>query len=215
MSGMTLEEAREMLEVVVGPEDLVSKVPEFNFGAIAQLLSANGLSSLPPLPSKEKCLSAKEQKKGLVFRVSRDGAGQPVHLIYLKEKFSGLIYSSWYLKRPEPFTQETPAAGWALVDLDPVPDSTEKTYDEQVSFAESQGARVKNVISDAYDLLVVYKVTGKFFRRGAINGRTTSPADHSIIKISHFDKNGMCISTSWGPSVKNAEIGAAAELILS
>jgi hypothetical protein len=215
MSVLTLEEARKLLDLVIGPEDLVAKVPEFKFGGKEVLLAANGLSSIPPLPSKEKCLLAKEQKKVLIFRVGRDGSGQEVNLAYLKGLFGGLIYSTWYLKPPLPFALEPLAVGWALVDLDPLPGSTEKTYQEQLAFAQEKGTRLKSPVADAYDLLVTYKVTGKFYRGSPINGRTGAVVSQDPVKISHFDKAGMCISTGWGPTVKHGEIGATTELILS
>src|SRR5580765_6851887 len=94
MSQVTIEKAREMLEVVVGPEDLVAKVPELGFKDLEALLSANGFSKAPALPSEEKFNLAKEQKKALIFRVKKDGAGKDVNLNYLKEKFGALIYST-------------------------------------------------------------------------------------------------------------------------
>src|SRR3990172_8910745 len=98
MSEITVEKAREILEIVIGPEDLVTKVPELGFKKLENLLSANGLSKMPPLPSKEKLNLAKEQNKALIFRVAKDGEGKQVNLVYLKERFGGLIYSSWYTK---------------------------------------------------------------------------------------------------------------------
>jgi hypothetical protein len=215
MPAVTLEEARKLLEVVIGPEDVVAKVSEFKFANKEALLAANGLKNLPPLPSKEKLEAAKEQKKALVFRVGRDGEGKEVNLAYLKERFGGLIYSSWYLNPPAPFALEPLTAGWALVDLDPLPGSTEKTFQEQQAFAKEKNTRLKSPAADAYDLLVAYKVTGKFFRGCPLNGRTGTVIGKEPVKISHFDKAGMCISTGWGPTVKHVEIGATTELVLS
>ncbi|MCI0529079.1 MAG: hypothetical protein L0Y56_16710, partial [Nitrospira sp.] len=212
---VTLEEARKLLEVVIGPEDLVAKVSEFKFANKEAPLAANGLKSLPPLPSMEKLQAAKEQKKALIFRIGRDGEGKEVNLAHLKERFGVLIYSSWYLNPPAPFALEPLTAGWALVDLDPLPGSTEKTFEEQQAFAQEKNTRLKSPAADAYDLLVAYKVTGKFFRDCPLNGRTATIVAKEPVKISHFDKAGMCISTGWGPTVKNAEIGATTELILS
>ena len=104
--------------------------------------------------------------------------------------------------------------GWALVDLDPLPSSTEKTLEEQISYAEGMSARHKMPVADVYDLLVTYRVAGKFFRGSPLNGRTAAVVNEEPVKISHFDKMGMCISTGWGKTVKDAEIGAATELIL-
>lgn len=211
----TMEQARSLMEVVIGPDELMAKVPELGFASLEALLQANGLSEIPPLPPEEKLQMAKEQKKALIFRVGRDGAGKEVNLVYLKERFGGLIYSSWYTKQPFPFAIEPLVTGWALVDLDPLPNSTEKTYQEQIKYAEGKGARLKSPAADAYDLLVTYRVTGKFFRGPAVNGRTSAIVAEEPVKISHFDKAGMCISTGWGKTVKHAEIGAATELILS
>jgi hypothetical protein len=215
MSSVSLEEARQLLELVIGPEDLVAKVPELKFPDLKALLAANGLKSAPPLPSKEQCLKAKEQKKALIFRVSRDGERKEVTLAYLKERFGSLIYSTWYLNPPAPFALESLATGWALVDLDPLPGSTEKTYQEQLAYAQEKGTQLKSPAADAYDLLVAYKVTGKFFRGSPLNGRTGAVIGKEPLKISHFDKGGMCISTGWGPTVKHAEIGVTTELIPS
>ncbi len=215
MPAVTLEEARKMLDVVIGPEDLVAKVSEFKFASKEALLAANGLKSLPPLPSAEKLETAKEQKKALIFRIARDGEGKEVNLAYLKERFGGLIYSSWYLNPPTPFALEPLTAGWALVDLDPLPGSTEKTFQDQQAFANEKGTKLKSPAADAYDLLVAYKVTGKFFRGCPLNGRTGTVVGKEPVKISHFDKAGMCISTGWGPTVKHVEIGATTELVLS
>jgi hypothetical protein len=214
MSEVTFEKAREMLEVVIGPEDVALKVPEFGFGNTEKLLKANGLSKIPPLPSEEKLKLAQEQKKGLVFRVAKDAAGKAVNLLYLKERFGGLIYSSWYTKKPYPFAEEPLTTGWVLVDLEPLPNSTEKTLDEQISYAEKQKVRLKTPVEDTYDLLVTYRVTGKFFRGSLHNGRTGTIVDGEPVKISHFDKGGMCISTGWGKTVKSVEIGATTELLL-
>lgn len=215
MSQMTLEKAREMLEVVVGPEDLVAKVPELGFKSLETLLSANGLSKVPPLPSEEKFNLAKEQKKALIFRMARDGAGKEVNLAYLKEHFGGLIYSSWFTKQPFPFALEPLTTGWVFTDLDPLPSSTEKTFEEQLAYVQEKGSRLKIPAADAYDLLVAYRVTGKFFRGAPLNGRTSAIVAEEPVKISHFDKAGMCVSTGWGKTVKHVEIGAATELILS
>jgi hypothetical protein len=214
MAGVTIEQARTLLECVVGPEDIVAKVPELGFADVNALLKANGLSTIPPLPSEEKLALAKEQKKALIFRVSRDGSGKEINLLYLKERFGGLIYSSWFTKHSFPFVSEPLVTGWALVDLDPLPNSTEKTLQEQQSYAEGKSARLKSPAADAYDLLVTYRVTGKFFRGPALNGRTSALVENEPVKISHFDKAGMCISTGWGKTVKHAEIGAATELIV-
>jgi hypothetical protein len=215
MPAVTLDEARKLLEWVIGPEDLVAKVPELKFTSLEALLAANGLKGIPPPPSKEKCLEAKGQKKALIFRVGKDADRKEVNLAYLKERFGGLIYSTWYLNPPASFALELVSTGWALVDLDPLPGSTEKTYQEQLAFAQEKGTRLKSPAADAYDLLVTYKVTGKFFRGSPLNGRTGTLVGKEPVKISHFDKAGMCISTGWGPTVKHAEIGATTELILS
>ena len=215
MPAVTLEEGRKLLEVVIGPEDLVAKVSELKFSSKETLLAANGLKSVPPLPSLDKLQAAKEQKKALVFRIGRDGEGKEVNLAYLKERFGGLVYSSWYLNPPAPFALEPLTAGWALVDLDPLPGSTEKTFEEQQEFAKENGIKLKSPAGDAYDLLVAYKVTGKFFRGCPLNGRTGTVVSKEPVKISHFDKGGMCISTGWGSTVKSTEIGATTELILS
>ncbi len=215
MSEMTVEEVRGLLDVVIGPDEIVAKVPEFNFKGKEGLLKANGLSGIPPLPSKEQCLAAKEQKKALIFRVGIDGAGKKVNLVYLKERFGELIYSSWYMKPPAPFALEPLTAGWALVDLDPMPNSAEREFKEQLSFAKEKGVRLKTPAADAYDLLVAYKVTGKFFRSSPLNGRTSAIVAEEPVKISHFDKAGMCISNGWGHTVKSVEIGATTELILT
>ncbi len=214
MAEWSIKQAREILGVVIGPEDLVAKVPEFKFGGLEALLEANGLPAVPPLPSKEKCLLAKEQNKGLIFRVGKDSAGQTVNLIYLKERFGPLIYSSWYVATGAPFALEPLQAGWALADLDPMPGSNEKTYEEQIAYVKEKGCRLKSPVADVYDLLVTCRVTGKFFRGAPLNARTGAVVDKVPIKISHFDKHGMAISTGWSGSVKHAEIGTAAELIL-
>jgi hypothetical protein len=213
-SEVTIEAARKLVELVIGPEEIVAKAPEFKFADVNALLKQNRLAKLPPLPSKEQCGRAKEQKKALIFRVGLDGAGQPVTLISLKERFGALIYSSWYVKPPAPFAVEPIAAGWALVDLDPLPGSADKTYDEQIAFAKEQGVQFKSPAADAYDLLVTYKVTGKFFRDEPANGRTGALFNNEPVKISHFDRTGMCISTGWGKTVKHADVGAATELML-
>jgi len=215
MAQVTIEKVREMLTVVIGPEDLVTKVPEFGFKNMASFLSASGLSKIPPLPSEEKLNLAKEQKKALIFRIARDGAQKVVNLAYLKERFGGLIYSSWFSKQPLPFSVEPLAPGWVLTDLDPLPSSAEKTYQEQLAYAQEKASRLKTPAADAYDLLVTYRVTGKFFRSVPLNGRTSAVVAEEPVKISHFDKAGMCISTGWGKTVKSIEIGAATELILS
>ncbi len=215
MSEITVVKAREMLEIVIGPEDLVAKVPEFGFKSLEDLLSINGLSKIPPLPSEDKFNLAKEQSKSLIFRIAKDGAGKEVNLVYLKERFGGLIYSSWYKKQSFTFAVEPLATGWAFADLDPLPSSVEKTLEEQLSYAQEKGARLKTPAADAYDLLVAYRVTGKFFRGAPLNGRTSAIVAEEPVKISHFDKAGMCISTGWGKTVKHTEIGAATELILS
>ena len=212
---MTLEEAREMLDVVIGLEDVVAKVPELGFANLEGLLSANGLSRVPPLPSEEKLNLAKEQKKALIFRVAKDSMGIDVTLIYLKERFGGLVYSSWYMKQPFPFAQEPLVAGWAMVDLDPLPNSTDKTLEKQLAYAEEKGVRLKSPAADVYDLLITYRVLGKFFRGSPLNGRTSSIVNEEPVKISHFDKAGMCISTGWGKTVEDAEIGATTEIILN
>ena len=212
MSQMTIEKAREMLEVVIGPEDLVAKVPELGFKNLQALLSANSFSKIPPLPSEEKLNLAREQKKALIFRVARDGTGKEVNLAYLKERFGGLIYSSWFMKQPLPFAIEPLAAGWVFTDLDPLPSSAEKTFQEQLAYVQEKGSRLKIPAADAYDLLVAYRVTGKFFRSAPLNGRTSAIIAEEPVKISHFDKAGMCISTGWGKTVKSVEIGAATEL---
>ncbi len=215
MSEVTLEDARGWLDLVIGPEDIVAKVPELQFKGKEALLKTNGLSGIPPLPSKENCLLAKEQKKALIFRVGRDGTGKEINLIILKERFGGLIYSSWYMNPPAPFALEPLATGWALVDLDPMPNSPEKTLEEQLTLAKEKNVALKTPAADAYDLLVAYKVTGTFFRGAPLNGRTGAIVAEEPVKISHFDKAGMCISTGWGHTVKSPEIGAATELILS
>jgi hypothetical protein len=212
MSQVTIEKAREILEVVVGPEDLVAKVPELGFKNLEALLSANGLSKAPDLPSMEKFNIAKEQKKALVFRVKKDGAGKDVNLTYLKEKFGALIYSTWFTKQPVPFATEPLSAGWVFTDLDPLPSSADKTYEEQLAYIKEKGSKFKNPAADAYDLLVAFRATGKFFRGAPLNGRTSAMVAAEPVKISHFDKAGMCISTGWGKTVKSAEIGAATEL---
>jgi hypothetical protein len=215
MSVVILEEARSLLELVIGPEEIQGKVPEFGFKSLGELLKVNGLSQIPPVPSQKKLLLAKEQKKALVFRIGRDATGKEVNLIYLKERFGELIYSSWYMKPPLPFALEPLSVGWVLVDLEPLPGSTDKTFQEQQTFIEDKGLRLKSPVADAYDLLVTYKVTGKFFRGAPMNGRTGTVVNDEPVKISHFDKAGMCISTGWGKTVKHGEIGATTEILLA
>jgi hypothetical protein len=211
----TVDDAKKALDLVIGPDELVAKVPELKFESVDALLKQNGLTTLPPPPKKELCQKAKEQQKTLIFRVQKDGTGKPVTLGLLKERFGGLIYSTWHLKPPAPFASEELAVGWALVDLDPLPSSTDRTFDEQQAYTKEQGVRLKSPVADVYDLLVAYKVTGKFSRGGPINARTGAVHNGDPVKISHFDKSGMCISTGWGKSVKHADIGAATELIIS
>ncbi|MEW6323881.1 MAG: hypothetical protein AB1515_00685 [Nitrospirota bacterium] len=215
MAEMTVEEARKLVAVVVGPEDIVAKVPEFKFDDVKALLKQNSLSAVPSPPAKEHLLKAKEQHKALIFRIGRDGTAQPVTLTSLKERFGALIYSSWYLKPPAAFAAEPVNAGWALVDLDLLPGSTDRTYDEQEAQAKELGVRLKHPAADVYDLMVAYKATGKFFRAVPFNARTGVSFQGEPIKISDFDKNGLCISTGWGKSVKHADIGSATELILT
>ncbi len=214
MAEITLAEARTLLELVIGPEEVVAKASEFKFEDVKTLLKHNKLSAVPPLPSKDNILKAKEQKKALIFRVGRDGAGKELTLTALKERFGPLIYSSWYVKPPAPFSIEPIHTGWALVDLDILPGSADKTYDEQEAHAKEQGVRLKSPAADAYDLLVAYKVTGKFFRASPMNARTGATFNGEPIKVSDFDKAGLCISTGWGKTVKHVEIGAATELLL-
>ncbi len=215
MSNVTIDEARKILDIVIGPEDIAAKVPELKFGSADDLLKANELSALPPLPSKEKLEQAKEQKKALIFRVGRDAEGKPVTLIHLKERFGALIYSSWFLKPAASFAAEPLQAGWALVDLDPMPGSEEHTYEEQIAFAKEKQVQLKSPAADAYDLLLAFKATGKYYRDCPHNGRTSVVIGKQPVKISHFDKGGMCISTGWGATVKSPEIGAATEMILA
>jgi hypothetical protein len=215
MSDVTIEKARSWVEIVVGPEEIVSKLPELGFANLDALLKANGLKEVPPLPSEEKLAAAKEQKKALVFRVGKDGSGKDIHLASLKEKFGGLIYSAWYLKPPHPFATEPLKTGWALTDLEPLPSSTDKTLKEQEEYAKTKGVRLKSAAADAYDLIAVFKATGKYFRGEAVNGRTATIVEEEPLKISHFDKSGMAVSRGWGKSVKSAEIGAATEIIFS
>lgn len=214
MAEITVAEARTLLELVIGPEELVAKVPELKFDDVKSLLKQNQLAAVPPLPSKDKLQKAKEQKKALLFRLGRDGAGRELTLTALKERFGTLIYSSWYIKPPAPFAVEPIQTGWALVDLDMLPGSADKTYDEQEAHAKEQGVRLKHPAADAYDLLVTYKVTGKFFRGSPLNARTGVTFQGEPVKVSDFDKGGLCISTGWGKSVKHAEIGAATELLI-
>ena len=213
MANITIEEARQLLELVIGPEEVAAKTPELKFQDVKALLKQNKLSAVPPLPSKEALQKAKAQKKALIFRVGHDGAGQPVTLTSLKERFGSLIYSTWYLKPPVPFAAEAVTTGWALVDLDILPGSADRTYEEQQAHAKEQGSRLKSPAADVYDLMVTYKVTGKFFRVSPLNARTGASFHEEPIKISDFDKNGLCISTGWGKTVKHAEIGATTELI--
>jgi hypothetical protein len=210
---ITLAQAREWLEVVIGPDEIVAKVSELKFPDVKSLLEKNKCPRVPPLPSKEKLLKAKEQKKALIFRVGRDGAGKEITLASLKEAFGALIYSTWYLKPLAPFAKEPVAAGWALVDLDILPGSADRTYEEQQAYTKDQEARLKQPAADVYDLMVAYKVTGKFFRGSPINARTGVSHNGEPIKISDFDRSGLCISTGWGKSVKHAEIGATTEFI--
>lgn len=212
MAGCTLEQAREILEFAIGPEELVSHIPEFGFKDVKELLSTNGLSGIPALPSLAQCQKAKEQNKALIFRIAQDASNQPIHLLYFKEHFGPSIYSSWFVGQKEPFAQETCPVGWALTDLNPLEGTTEKIFEDQVKFAESQGARIKTVIADVYDLLVTHKAAGKFFRGHPVNGRTVTEAQNSLIKVSNFDKRGMCISTAWGPTIQDPDIGAVTEL---
>jgi len=211
---ITVAQAREWLEVVIGPEEIVAKVPELKFTDVKSLLDRNKCPKLPPLPSKEKLLKAKEQKKALIFRIGCDGAGKEITLASLKEIFGALIYSSWYLKPLAAFAKQPVAAGWALVDLDILPGSADRTYEEQEAFAKEQNVVLKQPAADAYDLIVAYKVTGKFYRAVPLNARTGASHNGEPIKVSDFDKAGLCISTGWGKSVKHAEIGAATELPL-
>jgi hypothetical protein len=211
---ITLAQAREWLDVVIGPEEIVAKVPELKFADVASLLKQNKLQKVPPLPSKEKLLKAKEQKKALIFRVGHDGAGKDVTMASLKESFGPLIYSTWYLKPLTPFAKQPVAGGWALVDLDMLPGSADRTFEEQEAFAKEQAVALKQPAADVYDLLVTYKVSGKFFRAAPLNARTGVLHNGEPIKVSDFDKAGLCISTGWGKSVKHVEIGAATELPL-
>jgi len=212
MAEINLAEARGLLDTVIGPDELVAKVPEFKFADVKLLLKQNQLSAVPSLPSKDKLAKAKEQKKALVFRVGRDGTGQPITLALMKERFGALIYSTWYLKPLAPFAGEPVPTGWALVDLDMLPGSADRTYEEQQTYAAERGARLKQPAADVFDLLVAYKVTGKFSRGAPLNARTGANFHDEPIKVSDFDKAGLCISTGWGKSVKHAEIGAATEL---
>jgi len=209
----TLAQARELLEVVIGPDELVAKVPELKFADVKTLLDKNKCPRLPALPSKDKLLKAKEQKKALIFRVGHDSAGKAVTLTSLKELFGPLIYSTWYLKPPAPFSSEPVATGWALVDLDMLPGSADHTYEEQQAYVKDHECRLKQPAADVYDLIVAYKVTGKFFRSAPLNARTSVIHNGEPIKVSDFDKSGLCISTGWGKSVKHHEIGATTELI--
>jgi len=210
---ITLAQARELIEVVIGPDEIAAKVPELKFADVKSLLEKNKCQRVPALPSREKLLKAKEQKKALIFRLGRDGAGKEITLASLKEAFGPLIYSTWYLKPLQPFASEPVVTGWALVDLDILPGSADRMYDEQQAYAKDQECRLKQPAADAYDLLVAYKVTGKFFRGAPLNARTGVSHHEEPIKVSDFDKSGLCISTGWGKSVKHAEIGAATELI--
>ncbi|HEX9758275.1 MAG TPA: hypothetical protein VGB26_10835 [Nitrospiria bacterium] len=215
MSADFLKEVKNLLEIVIGPAEIAEKVTEFGFKNVDELLKANNLSKIPDLPSKEKLELAKEQNKALIFRISKDATGKEINLALLKEKFGGLIYSSWYLTPPLPIAKEAIPTGWALVDLDPLAGSTEKTYDEQKKFIEGKPLHFKTPAADAYDLLVTFKATGQYFRKSPNNGRTAAVVNDEPIKISHFDKAGMCISKGWGKTVKSPEIGATTEMILS
>jgi hypothetical protein len=215
MANITIEEARQLLELVIGPEEIAAKTPELKFQDVKALLKQNKLSAVPPLPSKETLQTAKAQKKALIFRVGCDGAGKEITLASLKEIFGQLIYSTWYLKPLQPFASEPLAAGWALVDLDILPGSADRTYEEQQAYAKEQKCRLKHPAADVYDLLVAYKVTGKFFRAVPLNARTGVSHHEEPIKVSDFDKSGLCISTGWGKTVKHVEIGAATELVLT
>lgn len=213
MANITIEEARQLLDIVIGPEEITAKTPELKFQDVKSLLKQNKLSAVPPLPSKEALQKAKTQKKALIFRTGRDGAGKEITLASIKEAFGPLIYSTWYLKPLLPFASEPLATGWALVDLDILPGSADHTYEEQQAYTKDQGCRLKQPVADVYDLVVAYKVTGKFFRGVPLNARTGVSHHEEPIKISDFDKSGLCISTGWGKSVKHAEIGASTELI--
>lgn len=214
MAHITIEEARQLLELVIGPEEVAAKMPELKFQDVKALLKQNKLSAVPPLPSKEALQKAKAQKKALIFRVGHDGTGKPVTLTALKESFGPLIYSTWYLKPPAPFASEPVVTGWALVDLDILPGSADHTYEEQEAYTKDQECRLKQPAADVYDLLVAYKATGKFFRSSPLNARTGVSHHEEPIKVSDFDKSGLCVSTGWGKSVKHAEIGATTELVL-
>lgn len=213
MTQITLKDARNILEVVIGPEDIAAKIPEFKFEGEKGLLKANGLTAAPPLPSKEVLETARDQKKALIFRVGKDGQGKPIHLIDLKERFGGLIYSSWYVKPPLPFAQEPIQTGWALADLEPMPETAEKTYEEQTAYVKEHKLRLKSPAADAYDLIAAFKVTGKYHRSTPLNGRTAAVFHEEPVKISHFEKSGMAVSTGWGKTVRSPEIGAATELV--
>ena len=215
MSETTLEKAKEILELIIGPEDLVSKVQEFGFKTADELLKAQGMDKLPSLPASKELEVAKEQKKALIFRMGRTSEGKEVQLAYLKEKFGTLIYSDWFLKKPQPFVSEPIKAGWALVDLDFYSETAYKTYDEQQEYVKANNLRLKSPASDAYDLIVAYRVSGKFFRASPWNARTAAVSDGEPVKISHFNKSGMAISTGWGHTVRDAEVGAATELVLT
>jgi len=215
MANITIEEARRLLELVIGPEEVAEKAPELKFQDVKALLKQNKLSAVPPLPSKEALQKAKAQKKALIFRVGRDGAGKAITLAALKESFGPLIYSTWYLQPLAPFASEPVATGWALVDLDSLPGSADHTYEEQQAYTKDQECRLKQPAADVYDLLLAYKVTGKFFRAVPLNARTGVSHQEEPIKISDFDKSGLCISTGWGKSVKHAEIGATTELVIT
>jgi hypothetical protein len=213
MTSDIMGKAKAFLDIVVGPDDLVSKVPELGFKKAEDLLKANGFSEVPPLPPEDKLKLAKEQQKALVFRVAKNGEGKDVNLAYLKGAFEGLIYSTWYLAPPQPFASEPLNAGWALVDLEPLPESDEKTYAEQIEFVKAKKTRLKNAAEDAYDLIVAFKVTGKYYRGEPVNGRTATTVADEPVKISHFNKAGMAISKGWGKTVRSGEIGAATELL--
>ena len=215
MSDTSLEKAKELLELVIGPDDLISKVEEFGFKTGEELLKAQGMNELPSLPSPKELEAAKEQKKALIFRVGKTSEGKEVQLAYLKEKFGTLIYSDWFLKKPEPFVSEPIKAGWALVDLEFYSETAHKTYEEQQEYAKANNLQLKSPASDAYDLIVAYRVSGKFYRASPWNARTSAESEGEPVKISHFNKSGMAISTGWGHTVRDAELGAATELILT
>jgi len=94
-----------------------------------------------------------------------------------------------------------------------LPGSADHTYEEQQAYVKDHECRLKQPVADVYDLIVAYKVTGKFFRGAPLNARTGVSHNGEPIKVSDFDKSGLCISTGWGQSVKHHEIGATTELI--